>query len=87
MGFKVLFATSLGAQIAVAPILFVSFGQISWIGPLVNVLVLWTVPAIMAGGFLLGLISLIGPIAFLARILALLLFLPLEYFVRVVSAF
>ena len=56
------FTTTLSAQIGVAPILFVTFGQFSLLSPIVNVLVLWTVPLIMILASLGGVIGLIFPI-------------------------
>lgn len=53
-------STSLAAQIGVAPILFVTFGQFSLLSPIVNALVLWTIApiTIIAGvGGILGLFS------------------------------
>ena len=41
--FKESLITTLAAQVFITPILFFSFGTISWISPLVNMLVLWTV--------------------------------------------
>ncbi|MBI2590939.1 MAG: ComEC/Rec2 family competence protein [Candidatus Blackburnbacteria bacterium] len=85
--------TSLGAQIAVDPLIFWKFGSISWSAPLVNPLVLWTIPPIMAGGMVLGVIGgisevgKIGVMGGLGRILAWFLWLPLEYFIRIVELF
>lgn len=86
-------ATSLGAQIAVAPLIFWKFGSVSWSAPVVNPLVLWTVPLMMAGGMVLGIIGgiaevwKIGAIGGLGQILAWFLWLPLEYFIRIVELF
>ncbi|MDO8503837.1 MAG: ComEC/Rec2 family competence protein [bacterium] len=78
-------ATTLSAQIAVFPILLFSFGQVSLISPLVNVLILWTVPFIMIGGMIIALLGLIfEPIG---QIAAWFVWLLLEYFVRVVGLF
>lgn len=55
------FSTSLAAQIGVAPILFVTFGQFNILSPLINALVLWTVPYIMILGSLGGIIGLVFP--------------------------
>ena len=55
-------STTLSAQIGVAPIIFVTFGQFSLLSPIVNVLVLWTVPPIMILGSLGGVIGLTFPI-------------------------
>lgn len=78
-------ATTTAAQIAVSPILFLSFGQISLISPLANALILWTVPVIMAGG---GVIAFLGVLwEPLGQVASWFLWLLLEYFVRVVEVF
>lgn len=56
------FSTTLSAQAGVAPILFFTFGQFNLLSPIVNILVLWTVPAIMILGSLGGVVGLIVPI-------------------------
>ncbi len=53
--------TTLAAQIGVVPILFVTFGQFNLLSPLVNVLILWTVPLIMIIGSIGGVVGLIIP--------------------------
>lgn len=59
-GFREGLTTSIAAQIGVAPILFVTFGQFYILSPLINALVLWTVPFIMVFGSLAGLIGLVS---------------------------
>ena len=54
-------STSLAAQIGVTPILFVTFGYFNILSPIINALVLWTVPALMIIGATAGLIGLIIP--------------------------
>lgn len=53
------FSTSLAAQIGVAPVLFITFGQFNLLSPFINALILWTIVPMtiigMAGG-ILGLI-------------------------------
>ncbi|MBI2007303.1 MAG: ComEC/Rec2 family competence protein [Candidatus Blackburnbacteria bacterium] len=78
-------ATTLGAQIAVSPILFFNFGQISLISPLVNALVLWTVPFIMAGGMIVGALGAMWEP--LGQVAAWFVWLPLEYFVIIIRMF
>lgn len=56
------FSTSLAAQIGVAPILFVTFGQFNLLSPIINALVLWTIPYIMILGSLGGIIGLVFPL-------------------------
>jgi competence protein ComEC len=53
------FTTSLAAQIGVSPILFLTFGQLNLASPLINGLVLWTIPYITIIGMISGLISLV----------------------------
>lgn len=50
-------STSLAAQIGVTPILFVTFGQFNILSPIINMLVLWTVPYIMIIGTLGGVLQ------------------------------
>jgi len=54
-------STSFAAQIGVAPILFVTFGQFNIWSPLVNALVLWTVPYMMILGSIGGVVGLVVP--------------------------
>lgn len=56
------FSTTLSAQIGVAPILFITFGQFNILSPLANVLVLWTIPYIMILGSVGGVLGLIFPL-------------------------
>jgi competence protein ComEC len=62
-----LFSTTIAAQIGVAPILFVTFGQFNILSPIVNALVLWTIPMIMVLGGFGGVVGLIWP--FLGKII------------------
>lgn len=81
-------ATSLGAQIAVSPIILLQFGQVSWSAPLVNPVILWTIPPIMIGGMVLGFLSFLGtPGEMIGQAFAWFLWLPLEYFLKVVQVF
>lgn len=52
---------SLSAQIMVWPLIAYHFGRISLLSPLVNALVLWSVPAATSGGSLALLLSLVLP--------------------------
>lgn len=76
-------STSLAAQIGVAPILFVTFGQFNILSPIINALVLWTVPFVMVLGALGGVIGLILPI--LGRLILYLCYPFLWWFVWVVG--
>lgn len=51
-------STSLAAQVGVAPILLFTFGRLSIFSPIVNALVLWTIPGITIIGMIGGLVSL-----------------------------
>ena len=78
-------AVTLGAQLSVLPILLVHFGSVSWISPLVNLIVGNLVPVIMGFG---GLLAGVGFLWLgLARVVALLVWVPLEAFVEVVNWF
>lgn len=59
--FRESFATSLSAQIGVAPVLFVTFGRFNILSPIINMLVLWTIPYIMILGSLGAILGLIFP--------------------------
>ncbi|KKQ92578.1 MAG: ComEC/Rec2-related protein [Candidatus Woesebacteria bacterium GW2011_GWB1_39_10] len=78
-------STSLAAQIGVAPILFVTFGQFNIWSPLINALVLWTVPGIMIIGSIGGIVGLIFP--FLGKLILLLTYPLLYWFVKIVAIF
>jgi competence protein ComEC len=78
-------STSLAAQIGVAPILFVTFGQFNIWSPLVNALVLWTVPILMVLGTVGGVVGLMIP--FLGRMVLWLSYPLLWWFVKVVEIF
>jgi competence protein ComEC len=78
-------STSFSAQIGVAPILFVTFGQFNILSPLINALVLWTVPFIMILGSIGGVAGLIFP--FLGKMILWLSYPLSWWFVRIVEAF
>jgi competence protein ComEC len=78
-------STSLAAQIGVAPILFVTFGQFNIWSPLINALVLWTIPYIMILASIGGAAGLIFP--FLGKMILWLSY-PLNWwFVTIVQIF
>ncbi len=56
-------ATSIGAVAFSALIAAHYFGSITLLSPLTNLLVLWIIPFCFAGGFLLGLVSIVFPAA------------------------
>ncbi|MBI2405426.1 ComEC/Rec2 family competence protein [Candidatus Microgenomates bacterium] len=78
-------STSLAAQICTTPILFVAFGQLSPWSPIMNALLLWTIPPMTILGFLGGFLGiLLEP---LGRTLILLSY-PLSFiFVQAVALF
>lgn len=78
-------ATTLSAQALVLPILAFNFYQISLVGMLANLFVLWTVPIIMVGG-LLGLVfGIVSPV--LGKIVDFLPSVLLTYFIDIVKFF
>ncbi len=52
-------STTLAAQIGVAPILYYVFGQFNLLSPLINALVLWTIPLITVFGMMAGILGMI----------------------------
>ncbi|OGY24450.1 MAG: hypothetical protein A2Y57_03770 [Candidatus Woykebacteria bacterium RBG_13_40_7b] len=78
-------ATTLSAQAFTVPLIFYYFGQVSLISPLVNALILWTVPIITIFGFVfLFIASVWGALAYLFSIF---LLVPLTIFVKTVEVF
>lgn len=78
-------STTLSAQILVAPVLFIYFGDINLIAPFTNALVLWTVPLITITGMIAGIIGLLAMP--LARVTLLVIY-PLSYwFIEIINAF
>lgn len=54
-------STTISAQIAVAPILYIYFGQFNILSPLINAAILWTIPPLTIIGFIGGAVGLIIP--------------------------
>lgn len=79
------FSTTLAAQIGVSPILFVTFGQFNLLSPLINVLVLWTVPVITMLGIAGGLTGLVIP--FLGKGILFLSYPLTAWFIGVIKLF
>jgi len=79
------FSTSLSAQIGVAPILFVSFGQFNIFSPIINMLVLWTIPYIMIFGFIGGVLGL--TMSLLGKLILYLCYPLTWWFTAIVSVF
>ena len=78
-------STSLAAQIGVAPILFYNFGELNLLSPLINALVLWTIPYITIIGAIGGVMGLAVPL--IGRLILFAIYPLTEYFVFVVSIF
>lgn len=78
-------STSLSAQIGVSPIIFVTFGQFNILSPIINALILWTIPYIMVAGALAGVIGQIVPE--LGRGILLFIYPLLWYFTNILSIF
>ena len=76
-------STTLAAQIGVAPILFASFGQFNILSPLVNALILWTIPPITIIGMIGGMLGLIFEPA--GRLVLLLSYPMTSWFIFVVK--
>ncbi|MEK7550889.1 MAG: ComEC/Rec2 family competence protein [Patescibacteria group bacterium] len=76
-------STSLAAQIGVTPILFVTFGQFNILSPIINGLILWTVPFIMILGVIGGVLGLVIPI--LGKLILYISYPLLWWFVSIVT--
>ena len=74
--------TTLAAQTLTIPLLFVTFGRLSLISPLTNVLIVWTLPALTVLGFLV----VTGGLIFfpVGQIFAWVAWIFLEYLIRVI---
>ncbi|MFH1840982.1 MAG: ComEC/Rec2 family competence protein [Candidatus Shapirobacteria bacterium] len=73
---------TLSAQIFALPLIFYSFGQFNLLSPVINFLVLSFVPLLMLLGALL---TLVGWLPLIGQMAALLVYVPLEYFVQVIN--
>lgn len=78
-------STSLAAQIGVAPIIFATFGQFNILSPIINALILWTVPYIMIIGVIGGIVGLIVPV--LGRLILFVSFPFLTWFTNILEIF
>lgn len=79
------FKTTISAQILVWPLISYEFGRISLISPLVNWIILWTVPVATILGFIFVVLSPIS--SYFGSILSHTLFLPLDIFINIVRYF
>lgn len=75
---------TLSAQLGVLPLLLFHFGEVSFLSPLINALVLPVTPLIMLLGVVVSLASLVPG---LAQLMAWLAWVPLTYFVGMVRLF
>lgn len=78
-------STSLAAQIGVAPIIYATFGQFNILSPIINAIILWTIPYIMILGTIGGILGLIVPI--LGKIILLFAYPFTWWFVMIVNLF
>jgi competence protein ComEC len=76
---------TMGAQIAVLPIIIYNFGIVSLVAPIVNILVLPTVPTSMLLGFLAGIAGMIW--LKLGQIVGYIAWIVLKYIIVVVQTF
>lgn len=79
---RLILAETLGAQIAVSPLILVQFGLVSIISPLANLLVVWIVPWVMLLTFACGLCAMIYTP--LGQAAAIILWPSLEYIIKMV---
>lgn len=79
------FKTTIAAQILVWPLISYRFGRVSLISPIVNWLILWTISLATVLGFVFIFLSAVWP--FLGYLSSFALYLPLDFFVRVVYFF
>lgn len=82
---KSTFSETTAAQIMVLPILIFYFGRVSIVSPLVNILILWLVPATMGMIFAVGITGLIW--VNLGQVVGYLGWLLLKYIIVVVESF
>lgn len=78
-------STSLAAQVGVAPIIFVTFGQFNLLSPIINALIIWVIPYIMVGGVFAGVLGLVVPLV--GRLILFVIYPLLYWFVDVVQIF
>lgn len=76
-------ATTIAAQLGVMPLILTSFGQLSFLSPLVNGAVAWVVPIVMVlGSIMVALALIVRP---LAQVLGWFAWALLTYFVQVIE--
>ena len=85
IGLKESFISTISAIVATLPLILYQFGRLSIVAPIVNVLILWTIPWLMLGGFATLIFSfLYFP---LAKALAWVVWVGMRYVVFVVKKF
>ena len=78
-------STSLAAQIGVFPILYYTFGYFNPLSPLINALILWTVPIITTIGMISGLIGIV--VEPVGRVMLFLAYPLTSWFILIVQRF
>ena len=78
-------STSLSAQIGVAPIIYITFGQFNLLSPIVNAFVLWTVAPITIIGMTAGLVSIIS--IYLGKLILITSYSLTSWFIWIVNIF
>jgi len=78
-------STSLAAQIGVFPILYYTFGYFNPLSPLINALILWTVPLITTLGMISGLIGIV--VEPVGRVILFLAYPLTSWFILIVQRF
>jgi competence protein ComEC len=76
-------STSLAAQIGVVPLLLYHFGYVNILSPLINAVVLWTIPIITVLGMIAGIVGLVIPL--IGRLILLLIYPLSTWFVMIVE--
>jgi|SRR3989339_328015 len=78
-------SSTLSAILATLPLILYQFGRLSIVAPIVNILILWTIPYIMLAGFL----AVIGSFIFypLGKLISWLALLGLNYIIEIVKWF
>ncbi len=77
------FATSLAASIGVTPVIYFTFGTVNFLSPLINALVLWTIPLVTIIGVIGGMAGLLVPD--LGRMILILSYPLTSYFIFVIN--
>lgn len=78
-------ATTISAQALTFPVIAATFGQVSLVGVLANVMVLWTIPLVMISGFMALMVSFISET--LGSVVVMIPTMLLTYFIYMVDFF